>query len=727
MNRILGKWIKTKRDMGDVCPVFIKEWECINNPVKAELIITALGTYCAFLNEKRIGDYVLAPGWTTYEKRLQYQVYDITSSIRKKNRIEITVGKGWYRSPMLGCAESKRAKIRMSQPAAIYGVVRTVWADGKEELMYMDTSWRCAESPVKFSEIYDGEKYDARCCLIEEEVEEFDGPTSCLIPQEGEIIKEQERICAKEIIVTPKGETVIDFGQEISGYVEFDITAHQGDKIRIRHGEVLDKSGNFYNENYRSAKAEIEYICKEGYQKWHPQLTFFGFRYICLEEFPDTPKLNQFRAIAVYSFFRQTGYISSSNKELNQLFSNVLWGQRSNFIDVPTDCPQRDERLGWTGDAQVFIKTAAYNFDVERFFVKWLHDMAEEQFENGGIGHVVPDWSDNRMVSAAWGDAVTICPWQLYLTYGNTEILREMFGCMKKWVDYITNISEEKYLWTGGAHFGDWLGLDAAAGSYKGASRDDFIASAFYAHSCELLIKTGRVLGRDVKDYEALLEKIKKAFQRKFQCCYTQTEYALSVWFGLSEHPQKDTDKLVELIKNCGYILQTGFVGTPYVLHVLSNYGYTDLAYTLLLRRKFPSWLYSVRNGATTMWEHWDGIKENGEFWDPAMNSFNHYAYGAVVDWIYEEAAGISPMESAPGFEKVKITPKPNHQLEWLEATLHTKNGKIRSKWTYMENVIRFEIETEIPALIKIGKEECDVRPGKFIFYTPINNEELEI
>ena len=509
----------------------------------------------------------------------------------------------------------------------------------------------------------------------------------------------------------------MDFGQEITGYVEFTVDAHAGDRIHILHGEVLDAEGNFYNANYRSAKAEINYICSEGIQTWHPVLTFFGFRYLLLDEFPGEATPEQFRGIAVYSDIRKTGAIQTSDPTLNQLISNIFWGQRDNFLDVPTDCPQRDERLGWTGDAQVFTKTASYNFDVERFFTKWLHDLAADQMENGAVGHVVPDYLVGGNASAAWADAATICPWQIYQTYGNPQILKDQFASMKKWVDYVTNHTTTPYLWTGGEHFGDWLGLDAPQGSYKGSSREDFIASAFYAHSTELVIKAGRVIGEDVKAYEALHEKIVETFRNTYPEYGTQTEHILAVQFGLAEDCQKTADALAQMIRNDGCQMRTGFVGTPYILHVLSNYGYTDLAYTLLCRKEYPSWLYAVGKGATTIWEHWDGIMENGEFWSTDMNSFNHYAYGSVADWIYEQAAGIRVVEEYPGFEKVRIHPKPGTQLEWLGASIETRHGKISSRWTHTDGAIRYEIVTPVPAQIVIGKKEYAVGPGSYIFW----------
>lgn len=726
-----AKWIRPATDMGDVVPVFRKSWQGSTEIEKAELLVTALGVYEAYLNGQRISDYVLAPGWTVYEKRLQYQVYHITGLLAEENELHISVGKGWFRSPMPWPGQScSSRKERMSRPCGLFSEIQLTMTDGSRQIIATDYSWECAESELQFSEIYDGETCDARLQPQNwQSVEEFDWTTSILIPQEGEEILEQERIAVKEILTTPRGETVLDFGQLLTGYVEFTVNARSGDHIRILHGEVLDKEGNFYNANYRSAKAEINYICKDGEQTWHPRLTFFGFRYLKLEAFPNAVKPEQFTGIAVYSNIKRTGNIKTSNPKLNQLFSNIIWGQVGNFLDVPTDCPQRDERLGWTGDAQVFVKAASYNFDVEKFFTKWLKDLSASQFEDGSVPNVVPDYLNNKAVSAAWGDAATICPWQIYLTYGNEDILETQFDSMKNWVNHITNTTKEqylwmkgdakdKYLWTDGEHFGDWLGLDAPSGSYKGSSREDFIASAFYAYSTGLLIKAGKVIGEDVSIYEELYDNILTKFRSHFTTYQTQTEYALVIHFGLATDLQKAANELAEKVKADGCMLKTGFVGTPYLLHALSKYGHTELAYSLLLREEYPSWLYPVSKGATTMWEHWDGIMENGDFWSADMNSFNHYAYGAVADWIYEEAAGIQIIEATPGFDQVFIAPKPDKRLEWLEAVIHTHHGLIRSKWSWIDDKLRYEIDTAVSAKINLEGQVSCVQAGSYIFWS---------
>ena len=714
-----SQWITVSQDTGDVCPVFRRCFAAEKRIENASLEITALGVYEAELNGERVGDYVLAPGWTSYEHRLQVQAYDVTAQLRKENDLRVTVGRGWFRSPMPGWINSEDKQRRYAQPAGLIAVLCLQYEDGTEDILRTDESWQWTNSRILFSEIYDGETCDARINPSDwQPVRPLSWSKDILIPQEGEIIRETERIAARRIFCTPEGDTVVDFGQEVTGYVEITLDAQAGDEVKLDHAEVQDRDGNWYNENYRSAKAQARYICRDGKQTWHPQLTFFGFRYIRLLSWPGEARTENFTAIAVHSDMCRTGWLKSGNGELNQLFSNIVWGQRGNFLDVPTDCPQRDERLGWTGDAQVFIKTAGYLFDTERFFRKWLHDMAADQRPSGEVGQVIPDLMPEGPGSAAWGDAAAICPWQVYQTYGDKAVLEDQFDSMRRWVDYIGSVTQTPHLWTDHFHFGDWLGLDAPDGSYKGSSRDDFIASAFYAHSTELVIKAGRQLGKDVSAYEKLYPEIVAAFRAAFPDYRTQTEHVLAVHFGLAEDPQKTADALADMVKADGVQLRTGFVGTPYILHVLSHYGHADLAWSLVMRREYPGWLYPVTKGATTIWEHWDGIKPDGSFWSKDMNSYNHYAYGAVADWIFEQAAGIQHAEDKPGFEELIYAPHPDNRPGWLQAKLNTRHGTVSALWVCREDGIRYELETPVRTRVCLNGEEKWVGPGRHTFWT---------
>ena len=680
-----------------------------------------MGVYEASLNGSRVGDFILAPGWTVYQKRLQVQQYELRIRPGQENELTVLVGKGWYRGRLAGWLPGQNSSAAL--PAALTAELTLRYPDGHTDTICTDASWQTAESAVRFSELYDGETYDA---AFEPSVWTpaalYDGPTDTLIEQQGEPVREQERIAPARIFKTPAGEIVVDFGQNLTGYVEITLDGVKGEAVELSHAEVLDKNGNFYTENYRSAKAKYLYFCKDGAQRYKPKLTFYGFRYIRVDRFPcgaEHAAQENFTAIAVHSDMKRTGYLSCSDPLLNKLFENVIWGQKSNFLDVPTDCPQRDERLGWTGDAQVFIRTACLNFDAERFFTKWLADLAADQREDGAVGHVIPNVL-HQSGSAAWDDAATICPWAVYLAYGDPNILRTQFESMKKWVDYITAHTTTKDLWTGGEHYGDWLGLDAPSGSYKGSSREDLIASAFYAHSTALVIKAGRVLGQDISAYEALYKRIVRAFRQAYPVYQTQTECTLAVYFALAEDTQKTADQLAQMIRSCGTKLQTGFVGTPYLLHTLSAHGYTELAYDLLLRREYPSWLYPVTKGATTIWEHWDGQTENGDFWSSDMNSFNHYAYGAVADWVYTVAAGIQTVEEKPGYAAVRIAPQPDKRLDWLEASVETRHGLVRSRWEKQRDMWRYEIETPVEAEIMIDGRKTFCRPGRYIFFSEL-------
>lgn len=715
-----AKWIKPVTEPVNAPVCFTKTFPLNKRISSATLFTTALGVYEAVLNGRRISDYVLAPGWTSYLKRLQYQAYDVTNLLENHNRLEITVGKGWYRGDISG----RMLDEQKSRPCGLLAELHLVYIDGSRESVCTGSDWTAFESNIRYSEIYHGEFYDASFktnesidCVI------FDGPWETLIPQEGEKITEHERIHAAKIFTTPNGERIVDFGQNITGYVELSLTASAGEKVSLSHGEILDKDGNFYNANYRSAKAKLDYICTDGFQTYHPHLTFYGFRYVRIDNFPggaENAGIHNFTAIAVYSDIQRTGQLSCSHPLLNQFFQNVIWGQKDNFLDIPTDCPQRDERLGWTGDAQIFVRAAALNFNVERFFAKWLGCMRAEQLEDGYIGHMIPDTWRFDGSSAAWGDAAIICPWELYMAYGNKKILEDQFDCMKKRIDYITNDTTVPNLWIGGIHFGDWLGLDGDEDSLRGGSRDDLVASAYYAYSTSLFVKAGNILGKDVSSYATLYENIKKAFQETFPVYKTQTECAIAIHFRLAKNCQAVADQLASMLLSSGKKLTTGFVGTPYLLHALGDFGHGNLAYELLLREEYPSWLYSVKQGATTVWEHWDGLREDGTFWDTSMNSFNHYAFGSVIDWVYCFSAGIRYKEEFPGYERVMIAPHPDTHLDWLKAELDTKHGKIISLWKKLDDFWQYEITTPVSSDIFINNETYTVSAGTYYFYSPI-------
>lgn len=703
-----ANWILPSYNTGKVCPLFRKDFSLQKQIDSAFLRITARGVYEATINSQRVGDFIMAPGWTSYHNRLQVQTYDVTELLKEENTIILELAEGWF------------WRLKKSQPKAIIAQLHISYADGTEEDIGTDESWLVAEGRLRFCHLYNGIIYNASHIPVFDTRAKIasDNSQDLLIHQEGEAVKEQDRLSVKEVIITPKGETVLDFGQNMTGYLEFTVNADEGDEIAFSFGEILDKDKNFYNANYRSAKALYKYICKDGLQTYKPNLTFYGFRYVRVDSYPADIDPKCFTAIAVHSDMKRTGYIESSDVLLNQLFSNILWGQKGNFLDIPTDCPQRDERLGWMGDAQVFIRTASYNYDVLKFFRKWLGDVKAEQYKNGAVPDFIPSiYPRKPRISTAWADAIAICPWQCYLTYGDTEILEMLFEPIQKWVGYITKETSKPNLWFGGKHYADWLELGGKYGDFKGPTRDNLVASAYYANTVNILVKAGKVLGKDVSDYEVLYKNIRSAFIKEFKDDFrTQTEHIMALQFELTDKPQEVADSLAALIQRQGNMIQTGFVGTPYILHVLSRYGHKELAYTLLLRKDYPSWIYPISKGATTIWEHWDGIKPNGDIWPVSMNSYNHYAYGAVGDWMYGVMAGINTVEESPGFKKVHFAPLADDRIDWFRAEIDTAYGKISSRWWHENGKVHYEIITPVESTAVIDGEKYSLSAGRHTF-----------
>lgn len=708
-----AKWIACPKDLGSAAMTFCNSFHLQKTVKKATVCASAMGIYAFYLNGERVGKGILTPGWTSYFYRVQYQTYDVTALLRSDNRLEFGVAPGWA----VGYIGYGHTNHYFADRPALIASLEVIYADGSTECLLSDESWQVYTSRVLSSEIYHGETVDLTAPVELIGNAEARRVKTRLVAQKGEWITEQERLSPVQILRTPKGETVIDFGQNMTGYVEVRARGKRGDRIVLHHAEVLDSEGNFYNENYRQARNENVYVLSGGEDLFKPTYSFQGFRYVRLTEYPHK-KVDpaDFCAVAVHSELTRTGEYRCGNPKINQLYHNILWGQKSNYLDLPTDCPQRDERLGWTGDAQIFYRAAAFNYDVERFFEKWLGDVALEQGEDGSVSGIVPHCLPGKRtrVSAAWGDAATIIPWGLYVTYGSKRLLRKHYPMMKKWVEYMHGAGPEEYLWLDGSHFGDWLAMDNDPDKNEGATPTDFIASVFFLHSTRLLIKAGRVLGEEIKEYEALAERILAAIRERYvlkgdlrllpdghregdaePTLRTQTAYVLALHFGVvqGEEAQCMAQRLAEMIRENGTRMTTGFVGTPYLLHALSQNGYTELAYELLLQERSPSWLYSVCHGATTMWEHWNSLKEDGSFWSTSMNSFNHYAYGAVLDWMVEVSAGIAPIEERPAYEAIRLEPHPHPALGFSDVTLQTRNGEVRSHWYYKGDRVCFEFE----------------------------------
>lgn len=716
-----ASWITMDKIPSTVVPVFRRLFSCGKPLRSAVLEVTCDGVYEAVLNGRRVGSFILAPGWTEYRKRLQVQCYDVKDLLDEENTLEITVANGWYRRTNAPWTGTKNPDEFL--PAMLIAALRLVYEDGSEETILTDGSWEVSESTVTLSGIFIGEDVDMTLTLSYVPAVTCDYPKSMLIPQEGPEVHEQETVWPRASFRTPRGEWVIDFGQNLTGYMAFEMNAHAGEKLSLSTAEVLDKDGNFYTGNYRSARSQLYYVCKEGRQSYKPRFTFFGFRYLRIDEAPEGFTADQIHAVVLHSEMKRTGWLDSSDPMLNQLFSNIIWSQKGNYLDIPTDCPQRDERYGWTGDGQIFCRAATLQYDVRQFFRKWLADVRAAQYENGWVPEVVPSLTAYKPGGGAWSDAVTIIPWQLYQTYGDLSFLSDMYDAMVRWIAYIPTVSTTEDLWTGCWTYGDWLALDWPEGyvpanielSKRGYSNDDLICSAFYANSVDVVIRAGKLLDKDVSKYEALHARIAAAYKARFRDqLNTQTEKVLTLHFNLSDDPQALADALAEQIRACGMKLQTGLVGTPYLLHELSRYGYTEIAWSLLLRKEYPGWLYPVSKGATTMWEHWDGIKPDGTFWDDDMNSYNHYAYGSVADWVFGVACGIQPAK--PGYAAVRIEPHPDPRLNSLSAILDTVHGRIRSFWKYTDSGIRYEIDTPVRTEIVIDGKSRIVEKGQYLF-----------
>ncbi len=699
MDKILNaSWIKAARQPGDVAIDFVKAFTAKPFPVKAVLEISALGIYNCEINGKKVTSSVFNPGWTDYNKRIQYQSFDVTSLIEKENTIVIGTGIGWRFHKWYDLS----SKTVTHKTVAAIAALTLTYENGDETVIYTDSSWQSRENAVRYNHMYNGETIDYNFKAKSlHPVTVLDYTKNTLIPQEGEYITEQEVIRGKKLFTTKEGDTVIDFGQELTGYISFYIKGNKGDIIKVRHFEMLDKNGNVYLENLRSAKQLLTVVADGKSHLVKPAYTFYGFRYIAVEGMK-IESADEFIAIVVHSDMKRTGHFRCSDEMINQLYHNIIWGQKGNFLDVPTDCPQRDERLGWTGDAQVFCKVASYNFNVEKFFKKWMGDLRAMQKKSGTIPSFVPTKFDDDGGSSAWADVATILPWQMYLTYGNRELLRENYSLMKKWVDFMRSyalkknpeegVSTSPYLYEGHWHFGDWLALDLPnKEAVEGATDKDLIGSAFFAYSTSHLIKASEVLGIECKYYKNLYKNIKRAFIKKYigedgkVICNTQTACVLALHFGLYNNKAPVARQLTQLVESYGH-LTTGFVGTPYLLHVLSDIGETELCYKLLKRDEFPSWCYPITQGATTMWERWNGYKPDGTFATPEMNSFNHYAYGAVGDWMYERMCGIRQKEGTAGFTDIIFAPETNKAFSFAEASIETANGTVASKWEITEN-----------------------------------------
>ncbi len=723
-------------------PLLRRTFEIEKTPVSARVYATGLGGYYLFLNGRRVADEYLAPGCNAYDQWIQVQSYDITDLIRSgSNVIGAMLGNSWAKGRF---GLSNAGNPLYAKEFALLCELHLTYADGSETVVCSDGDWVWGEGPVVESSIYDGETYDANLLPAGWAAAEFDAAGwQAVKPWENTLGALRDRLSLPitvnqtfrpaAVLKTPAGETVIDLGQNIVGWLRMKVNAPKGAKISLWHGETL-QNDCFYNDNLRSAKAEYHYISNGEAAVVEPWFTFYGFRYVKIEGWPGEINLDDFTACGVYSRLEETGSVETSNPLVNRLILNALWSQRDNFLDVPTDCPQRDEREGWTGDAQVFSGTALFNMDCTAFYLKYTYDMYMEQLKNRGcVPHVVPDVNTNHDGGAAemqtgacaWSDAATVIPWNTYVYSGDRDVLERQLASMRAWVDFVTDFGLDVANgggWLGCFHYGDWLALDGSGGAdgVKGGTEDAFLAAAYYVYSAELTAKAARALGEMdmAADYQARADKIRADMQHEYftpggrGALQTQTFYVVSLFMHICPETarEKIAKALVDRLKADNMHLKTGFIGTPLLCRVLSEAGYSRYAYQLLLNEDLPSWLYEVKMGATSIWERWNSINPDGSISSTGMNSLNHYSYGSIVEWMYRHMCGLKPSEDEPGFKRVSIRPEPDKRFGYAKMSYRSPMGLYRSGWRIDEaGRLHYDIEVPFNAAAEVYLPDADV------------------
>jgi alpha-L-rhamnosidase len=697
----------TPRDVGGLespAPL-VRGMFAVKGPVtQARLYTTALGVYEAWLNGQRVGDEILAPGWTTYQKRLCYQSFDVTALLQEgTNTFDALLGNGWYRGQLTWLKQRAVYGDRLAYLAQL----EVSYADGTTQRVVTDGSWNAIESGVLQDDLYDGQTTDLR---IETTgawgpVDVVERDFATLVAAEGPPVRRLMNVPAREVTSIGDGKSLIDFGQNLVGWVR--LTARRttpGQEVSVRHAEVLE-NGELGTRPLRGAKATDHYILKgAGEEVLEPALTFHGFRYAEVTGLDDLAP-GQVEAVVVGNDLERTGWFESSSAELNRLHENVVWGMRGNFLSVPTDCPQRDERLGWTGDIQVFAPTASSLFDCAGFLSSWLADLAAEQGEDGRVPLVVPDILPKGPPIAAWGDAASFVPWVLYERFGDRGILARQWDSMRNWVEYMAAHAGDDYLWSGQFQLGDWLDPTAPPDNPAAAKADpDVIATGYFARSAEILSRSAALLGDDAsaKRYGDLAARVRQAFADNYATSAgrvlsdAQTVYALAIAWSLLPAPEQRAGagrRLADLVRLSGYTISTGFVGTPLILDALSETGHTDVAYRLLFQDASPSWLYAVSMGATTVWERWDSMLPDGSINPGEMTSFNHYAFGAVADYLHRTVAGLAPAE--PGYRSITVKPQPGRALTSASAKQVTPYGTAEVAWRRQGG--RFTLQVSVP------------------------------
>lgn len=728
----------TTSDEDTFHPEFSREFE-LKEPVKqARLYVCGLGVYEAYINGSKAGEDYLAPFTSDYSQKIQYQTYDVTELLGQKNILSIFCGNGWY-----------KGRIGYEGHEAVWGNKFQVIAelhilheDGKEMVIGTDREWKYRGSDVEMSDIYDGEILNRLMWLDKDNpwkrAELSEQNKGVLRERDSLPLHAMEELPVKEIIHTPAGELVLDFGQNFAGYVEFRADFKAGTRITLDFGEIL-QDGCFYNQNYRTAKARFEYVSRGEKETVRPHFTYFGFRYVRVRGWIGKLSREMFTGKAVYSRLDVTGQLWTSDERINRLFLNTLWGQKSNFLDMPTDCPQRDERMGWTGDAQVFAPTASLNMDTRAFFDKFLNDLRLEQKKwNGSVPNYIPNFTNNPGGASVWGDAATFIPMTLYEIYGDRDKLAEYYPMMKDWVDNITSRSKENgdhHLFDFGMHFGDWLAMDGVTEqSFKGGTDDFFVASVYYYASACKVSQAAEILGkkRDSKIYSNLAGQIHKAILKEYftvngrLAIDTQAAYIICLRFGVYVDKERVIEGLRRRLEKDCYRIKCGFVGAPLMCQVLSQNGMEDLAYRILFYEGFPGWLRCIRLGATTIWERWNSVLDDGRLSGTNMNSLNHYSYGSVVEFLYREVAGIQPIE--PGFAAVRFAPKFHYRLPEVKCSYDSVRGryaihyKLRKNGTiWMKLEVPFHCRAQIELTdgsgkvqeFEAGSYELELAPAK--------------
>ena len=714
-------------------PVFFHNFTVEKGVSSARIYVTGLGLYEAYLNGIKIGEDYLAPFCNDYNENIQYQTYDVTKLLQEKNCIEIMTGNGWY-----------KGRLGYDGDVAFFGdcfqaiaELHINYTDGTTAVVKTDENWEYRGSKIEMSDIYDGECYN---CLLWEDKENTAKPV--VIPDQNisqkKKLKERysipvivkEQLPVKEVIYTPAGETVLDMGQNFAGYLEFQANLPKGTKITLDFGEILQQ-GNFYNGNYRTAKAQFVYISDGSREKVRPHFTYYGFRYVRVTGWKGILNKDDFVGKAVYSDLDNTSVLETSSSLLNQLASNAVWGQRSNFLDMPTDCPQRDERLGWTGDAMVFAPTASFQMDTRAFYRKFLYDLRVDQKKNEGkITNYLPNNHRAPGGSSVWGDAATFLPMTLYQYYGDKDELEANYPLMKDWVEWIITQDEgngNHNLWEVGFHFGDWLALDGVTEqSMKGGTDDYFIASVYYYASVSKLAKAAEILKKE-EDKNKYRQKAKQIYEAILAEYFspngrlvidTQTGYLISLKFGIYVNKERVIEGFkARLQKDC-YKIRCGFVGAPMMCQVLAENGMENLAYHILFQEGFPGWMRCVKLGATTIWERWNSVLDDGTISGTDMNSLNHYAYGSVMEYVYRYIAGIQETEA--GFRAVRFMPQLNLKLSYVNFGYDSVSGKYVSSWRINGDgtvTVHFEVPfgcTAVAVLPGTDGKEIRLEPGVF-------------